>query len=438
MEDINLHFTGDLHAISTANNLLSAMIDNHIWHGNELNINREEVIWNRCLDMNDRQLRLVLSGLGIKSKSMPRMDSYDITSASETMAIFCLASSIEDLKNRFSKAVVAYNEDGQKIMAKDFNVEGAMTALLRDAFNPNLVQTLEGTPAFVHGGPFANIAHGCSSLVATKMALKLSDYVVTEAGFGADLGAEKFLDIKCRAGNLKPSAAVVVATIKALKMHGGVAKENLNEENLTALEKGIPNLIRHVSNLKEVYKLPIVVALNKFETDTQKEIELVKNECQKIGVDIAISEAWKKGGNGGIELAEKVMKLCESKNDFQYAYELNTTIKEKIETIVKKIYHGEGVLMTKYAKEQMNKLEEMGYGNLPVCIAKTPYSFSDDPQKLGAPEDFKIKVDDVKVSAGAGFIVVLTEDVMTMPGLPKVPNATKIDVDSEGKITGIF
>lgn len=438
MEDINLHFTGDFHAIGSANNLLAAMIDNHIYQGNELNINPEKITWHRCVDMNDRQLRFIQNGLGGKTNGVPRMDSYDITVASEIMAVFCLATSIIDLKDRLSRIIIGYTYDNKPVTAGDLKAEGAMTALLRDAFNPNLVQTLEGTPAIVHGGPFANIAHGCNSLVATKMALKLSDYVVTEAGFGADLGAEKFLDIKCRQGGLKPSVAIVVATIKALKMHGGVNKENLNEENLLALEKGLPNLIRHVSNLKEVYKLPVIVALNKYETDTQNEINLVKNVCQKLGVDVVLSEVWENGGNGGIELAEKVIKLCEIKNDFQYAYKLEETIEEKIKAVVQKIYHGQNVNFSEKAKEQIEKINEIGYGNLPICIAKTQYSFSDDAKKLGAPENFDIEVKDIRASAGAGFIVVLTGNIMTMPGLPKVPAATKIDVDSDGKITGIF
>ncbi len=438
MEDINLHFTGDFHAIGSANNLLSAMIDNHIYQGNELNIDPAKITWHRCVDMNDRQLRFVQDGLGGKTNGVPRMDSYDITVASEIMAIFCLATSISDLKDRLSKVIIGYTYDDKPVTAGDLKAEGAMTALLRDAFSPNLVQTLEGTPAIVHGGPFANIAHGCNSLVATKIALKLSDYVVTEAGFGADLGAEKFFDIKCRVGNLKPSVAVVVATVKALKMHGGVAKESLNEENILALERGLPNLIRHVSNIKEVYKLPVVVALNKYEIDTQDEINLIKNECQKINVDVALSEVWANGGNGGIELAEKVIKLCEIKNDFQYAYELEETIEEKIKAVVQKIYHGQNVNFSENAKEQIKKINEIGYGNLPICIAKTQYSFSDDAKKLGAPENFDIEVKNIRVSAGARFIVVLTGDIMTMPGLPKVPSATKIDVDNEGKIIGIF
>lgn len=438
MEDINLHFTGDFHAISSANNLLAAMIDNHIYQGNELNINPEKITWHRCVDMNDRQLRVLQDGLGGKTNGVPRMDSYDITVASEIMAIFCLATSIADLKHRLSKIVIGYNFDDEPITAGDLKAEGAMTALLRDAFNPNLVQTLEGTPAIVHGGPFANIAHGCNSLIATKMALKLSDYVVTEAGFGADLGAEKFFDIKCRVGNLKPSATVLVATIRALKMHGELNKENLNEENVEALKKGLPNLLRHISNIKEVYKLPVVVALNRFSTDTDKEIELVINECQKCGAKVVESTVWENGGNGGIELAEEVLRLCETKNDFQYSYELENTIENKIKLIVQKIYHGRDIIITDEAKKQIEKIEEMGYGNLPICIAKTQYSFSDDSKKLSAPDDFEVTVRNVRISAGAGFIVVLTGNIMTMPGLPKVPSATKIDVDSEGKIIGIF
>ena len=438
MEDINLHFTGDFHAIGAANNLLAAMLDNHIYQGNSLNIDPRKITWKRCVDMNDRQLRFVVDGLGGKVNGVPREDGYDITVASEIMAVFCLATDIDDLKNRLSKIVVAYTYDDKPVTAGDLKAVGAMTALLKDAIKPNLVQTLEGTPAIVHGGPFANIAHGCNSVIATKLAKKLGDYVVTEAGFGADLGAEKFLDIKCRAADLKPDAVVVVATVRALKMHGGMDKKSLGEENTEALEKGLPNLLRHVSNIINVYKLPCVVAVNRFPTDTDKEIELVINKCKELGVNVKLSTVWADGGKGGKELAEEVINLCEKKNDFTYSYLLELSIEEKIEAVVKKVYGGDGITVLPAAKKQIDRLTELGFGNLPVCIAKTQYSFSDDMTKLGAPTGFKVTVKNVKVSAGAGFIVVLTGDIMTMPGLPKVPAAEKIDVTSDGKIVGLF
>ena len=438
MEDINLHFTGDIHAIGAANNLLAAILDNHIYQGNELKINPETISWKRCVDMNDRQLRVVHDGLGAKINGVPREDGFDITVASEIMAIFCLASSIADLKDRISKIVVGYNYDGQPVTAKDLKAVGALTALLKDAIKPNLVQTLEGTPALVHGGPFANIAHGCNSVIATKMALKLSDYAITEAGFGADLGAEKFLDIKCRVAGLKPDAVVMVATIRALKMHGGVAKSDLGPENLDALEKGLPNLLRHVSNILNVYKLPCVVAVNRFPTDTDAEIDLVIKKCKELGVNVVLSNVWAEGGKGGIALAKEVIKLCEQENDFEFSYPLNLSIEEKINQIVKRVYGGKGAVFTEEAQEQINKLTSLGYGNLPICLAKTQYSFSDDPTKIGAPVDFEVTVRNVKVSAGAGFIVALTGAIMTMPGLPKVPAAEFIDVDENGKIVGLF
>ena len=438
MEDINLHFTGDFHAIGAANNLLAAMLDNHIYQGNSLNIDPRKITWKRCVDMNDRQLRFVVDGLGGKVNGVPREDGYDITVASEIMAVFCLATDIDDLKNRLSKIVVAYTYDDKPVTAGDLKAVGAMTALLKDAIKPNLVQTLEGTPAIVHGGPFANIAHGCNSVIATRLAKKLGDYVVTEAGFGADLGAEKFLDIKCRAADLKPDAVVVVATVRALKMHGGMDKKSLGEENTEALEKGLPNLLRHVSNIINVYKLPCVVAINRFPTDTDKEIELVINKCKELGVNVKLSTVWADGGKGGKELAEEVITLCGKKNDFTYSYPLGLSIEEKIEAVVKKVYGGDGITVLPAAKKQIDRLTELGFGNLPVCIAKTQYSFSDDMTKLGAPTGFKVTVKNVKVSAGAGFIVVLTGDIMTMPGLPKVPAAEKIDVTSDGKIVGLF
>lgn len=438
MEDINLHFTGDFHAIGAANNLLAAMLDNHIFQGNSLNIDPTKITWKRCVDMNDRQLRFVKDGLGGGKNGVPRDDGYDITVASEVMAVFCLASSITDLKKRLAKLIVGYTYDDKPVTAGDLKAEGAMTALLKDALKPNLVQTLEHTPALVHGGPFANIAHGCNSVIATKMAMKLGDYTVTEAGFGADLGAEKFLDIKCRLSGLKPSCVVLVATIRALKMHGGMEKTELNTENLEALEKGLPNLLRHLSNMKNVYGLPTVVAVNKFPTDTDAEINLVIKKCKELGANVVLSDVWANGGNGGIELAKEVVKLCEEPNNFKFSYELDNTIEAKIETIVKRIYGGAGVEFTPEAQEQIKKLTSLSFDNLPICMAKTQYSFSDDMTKLGAPENFTVTVREVKVSAGAGFIVALTGSIMTMPGLPKVPAAEKIDVDENGKITGLF
>ena len=438
MEDINLHFTGDFHAIGAANNLLAAMLDNHIHQGNALGIDINKITWKRCVDMNDRQLRFVKIGLGGEKNGTPRDDGYDITVASEIMAVFCLASSITDLKERLSNIVVAYTHDDKPVTAGQIGAVGAMTALLKDAIKPNLVQTLEGTPAFVHGGPFANIAHGCNSVIATRMAMKLADYAVTEAGFGADLGAEKFLDIKCRVAGLKPDAVVVVATVRALKLHGGVAKTELGVENLEALEKGLPNLLRHVRTVKEVYKLPCVVAVNRFPTDTDAEIALVIEKCRELGVNVRLSTVWAEGGKGGIELAEEVVRLCEEKNDFTFSYESDTTIEEKIDAIVKKVYGGDGVVFTEEAQAEIDRLIALGYGKLPVCMAKTQYSFSDDATKLGAPEGFTVTVRKIKVSAGAGFIVALTGNIMTMPGLPRVPAAEKIDVDENGKIYGLF
>ncbi len=438
MEDINLHFTGDFHAIGAANNLLAAMLDNHIYQGNSLNIDPRRITWKRCVDMNDRQLRFVTDGLGGRVNGVPREDGYDITVASEIMAVLCLATSITDLKERLSRIIVGYTYDEKPVTAGQLNAAGAMTALLKDALKPNLVQTLEGTPALVHGGPFANIAHGCNSVMATKLAVKLVDYAITEAGFGADLGAEKFLDIKCRYAGLTPSAVVVVATIRALKMHGGVPKTELAGENLEALEKGIPNLLRHVSNIKNVYKLPSVVAVNRFPTDTDAEVNLIIEKCKELGVNVVLSNVWAEGGNGGVELAEEVVRLCEQPNDFTFSYELDGTIESKIEAVVKKVYGGDGISVLPAAKKQIAAIEAMGYANLPVCMAKTQYSFSDDPAKLGAPEGFTVTIKNVKISAGAGFIVVLTGDIMTMPGLPKVPAAEKIDVDENGKISGLF
>ena len=438
MEDINLHFTGDFHAIGAANNLLAAMLDNHIQQGNALGIDVRKITWKRCVDMNDRQLRNIVDGLGGKANGTPREDGFDITVASEIMAVLCLSSSITDLKDRLSRIIVGYTYDDKPVTCADLKAQGAMTALLKDALKPNLVQTLEGTPALVHGGPFANIAHGCNSVIATRTALKLGDYTVTEAGFGADLGAEKFLDIKCRYAGLTPSAVVVVATIRALKMHGGLAKNELSTPDLAALEKGLPNLLRHISNITTVYKLPAVVAVNKFPTDTDEEVALVIEKCRKLGVKAILSDVWAKGSDGGTELAKEVVELCESPNDFTFSYGLEGTIEDKIESVVKKIYGGDGVDYLPAAKNQIKKLTELGFSNLPVCIAKTQYSFSDDPSKLGAPEHFRITVKNVKVSAGAGFIVVLTGDIMTMPGLPKVPAAEKIDVDENGKISGLF
>ena len=439
MEDINLHFTGDFHAIGAANNLLAAMLDNHIQQGNALGIDPRKITWKRCVDMNDRQLRFVVDGLGGKPNGTPREDGFDITVASEIMAVFCLASSITDLKERLSRIIVGYTYDDKPVTAGDLKAVGAMTALLKDAIKPNLVQTLEGTPAFVHGGPFANIAHGCNSVMATKMALKMGDYTVTEAGFGADLGTEKFLDIKCRMAGLTPDAVVIVATVRALKMHGGLDKKALGTEDLGALEKGIPNLLRHVSNIKNVYKLPCVVAVNRFPTDTDAEINFIIDKCRELGVNTVLSTVWADGGNGGVDLAKEVVRLCEEeKGDFTFSYELDGTIEEKIEAIVKKIYGGDGISVLPAAKKQIATLTALGYDKLPICVAKTQYSFSDDPTKLGAPENFTVTIKNVKVSAGAGFIVVLTGDIMTMPGLPKVPAAEKIDVDENGKITGLF
>ena len=438
MEDINLHFTGDFHAIGAANNLLAAMLDNHIYQGNALNIDPRQIVWRRCVDMNDRQLRFVVDGLGGKTNGMPREDGYDITVASEVMAVLCLASDVNDLKERLARLVVAYTRDGKPVTAGDLHAQGAMAALLKDALKPNLVQTLEHTPAFVHGGPFANIAHGCNSVTATKVALKLSDYTITEAGFGADLGAEKFLDIKCRMAGLKPSCVVLVATARALKYNGGVPKAETGKENLEALEKGLPNLLQHVSNITNVYKLPCVVAINRFPTDTEAELKLIEDKCRELGVNVALSEVWGKGGEGGIELAKEVIRLCEQPNDFTFAYDLDLSIKEKIEAIVKKIYHGEGVAFTAGAEKQIKTLTELGYDKMPICMAKTQYSFSDDQTKLGAPKGFTVTVRNVKVSAGAGFLVALTGEIMTMPGLPKVPAAERIDVDETGKISGLF
>ncbi len=439
MEDINLHFTGDFHAIGAANNLLAAMLDNHIHQGNALGIDVRKITWKRCVDMNDRQLRFVTDGLGGKVNGVPREDGFDITVASEIMAVLCLSKDIDDLKERLSRIIVGYTYDDKPVTCGQLKAQGAMTALLKDAIKPNLVQTLEGTPALVHGGPFANIAHGCNSVTATKMAMKLADYAITEAGFGADLGAEKFLDIKCRMAGLTPSAVVMVATVRALKMHGGLAKTELANENIEALEKGIPNLLRHVSNIKNVYKLPCVVAVNRFPTDTDNEIEFIIAKCKELGVNVVLSDVWAKGGEGGVELAREVVRLCnEEKGDFTFSYESNLTIEEKIDAIVRKVYGGDGVIFTPNAKKQIATLTELGFGDCPVCMAKTQYSFSDDATKLGAPTGFKVTVRNIKISAGAGFIVALTGDIMTMPGLPKVPAAERIDVDNNGVITGLF
>lgn len=439
MEDINLHFTGDFHAIGAANNLLAAMLDNHIQQGNELGIDVKKITWKRCVDMNDRQLRFIIDGLNGAMNGVPREDGFDITVASEIMAVLCLSSSIKDLKERLSRIIVGYTYDDKPVTCGELKAAGAMTAILKDAIRPNLVQTLEGTPAFVHGGPFANIAHGCNSVTATKIAMKMGDYAITEAGFGADLGAEKFLDIKCRMAGLTPDAVVMVATVRALKMHGGVSVKNLAEENLEALEKGIPNLLRHVSNIKNVYKLPCVVALNRFPTDTQKEVDFIIKKCNSLGVKTVLSDVWAKGGDGGIELANEVVRLCEEeKGDFTFSYESDTDIKEKIDAVVKKIYGGSGVSYTAAAEKQIAKLSSLGFDKCPVCIAKTQYSFSDNPALLGAPENFTVTVRNVKISAGAGFVVVLTGDILTMPGLPARPAAEKIDVDENGKITGLF
>jgi len=438
MEDINLHFTGDFHAIGAANNLLAAMLDNHIYQGNSLNIDPRRITWKRCVDMNDRQLRFVADGLGGRVNGVPREDGYDITVASEIMAVLCLSSSITDLKERLASIIVGYTYDEKPVTAGQLNAQGAMTALLKDALKPNLVQTLEGTPAFVHGGPFANIAHGCNSVIATKMAMRMGDYAVTEAGFGADLGAEKFFDIKCRTAGLTPSAVVIVATIRALKMHGGVAKTDLNEENLVALEKGIPNLLRHISNVKNVYKLPSVVAVNRFPSDTDAEVELLIEKCKALGVNVVLSDVWAKGGEGGMALAEEVVRLCEEPNDFSFSYNLEDTIEKKLEDLVKNVYGGDGVNITPACKKEIDRLTALGYDKLPICCAKTQYSFSDDPTLLGAPENFTVTVRNIKVSAGARFLVALTGDIMTMPGLPKRPAAERIDVDENGVISGLF
>ena len=440
MEDINLHFTGDFHAIGAANNLLAAMLDNHIQQGNALGIDPRKITWRRCVDMNDRQLRCVVDGLGGKANGVPREDGFDITVASEIMAVFCLASSLRDLKERLGRIIVAYTYDDQPVTAGDLKAAGAMAALLKDALKPNLVQTLEGTPAFVHGGPFANIAHGCNSIMATRLALRLGDYAVTEAGFGADLGAEKFLDIKCRAAGLRPDAVVVVATVRALKMHGGLAKNDLGREDLAALEKGIPNLLRHVRNIREVYHLPCVVAVNRFPTDAEAEIDLVIRKCGELGVNVVLSTVWAEGGKGGEALAREVVRLCEApeREDFTFAYDLESGIEEKLNAIARRVYGGAGAILTPAAKKQAERLTALGYGGLPICVAKTQYSFSDDPALPGAPEGFTVTVRNLKVSAGAGFLVALTGDIMTMPGLPKRPAAENIDVDDEGRITGLF
>ena len=438
MEDINLHFTGDMHAIGAANNLLAAMLDNHIQQGNSLGIDVRKITWKRCVDMNDRQLRFITDGLGGKANGTPREDGFDITVASEIMAILCLARDIDDLKERISNIIVGYNYDDEPVTAGQLKAQGAMAALLKDALKPNLVQTLENTPAFIHGGPFANIAHGCNSVMATKMAMKMADYVVTEAGFGADLGAEKFLDIKCRMADIKPSAVVVVATVRALKHHGGAAKGELEKEDLKALEKGLPNLLQHVENITKVYGLTAVVAINRFPADTEAELDLVEKKCGELGVKAVLSEVWGKGGEGGMKLAEEVVKLCEEKSDFQYSYSLDMTIEEKIRAIAQRIYRADDINITPAAAKQMAQLEKLGFGDLPICVAKTQYSFSDDAGLLGAPRGFTLTVRNLKVSAGAGFIVALTGDIMTMPGLPKKPAAENIDVDNTGKITGLF
>ena len=438
MEDINLHFTGDFHAIGAANNLLAAMVDNHIFQGNELDIDPRRITFHRAVDMNDRQLRFVADGLGGPSNGTPREDGFDITVASEIMAVFCLASDISDLKERLGRIVVGYTRKKQPVTAADLNAQGAMAALLKDALKPNLVQSLEGTPAFVHGGPFANIAHGCNSVLATRMAMALGEYTITEAGFGADLGAEKFLDIKCRMAGLKPDAVVVVATVRALKHHGGCAKADLNNENLEALEKGLPNLLQHVDNMVNVYKLPCVVAINAFPTDTKAELDLVEAKCKELGVNVALSEVWAKGGEGGIKLAEEVIRLCEEPNEFSFSYDVNDSIEAKLEAIAKKVYHADGIQLVEKAPTQLKQLEEQGFGKMPICVAKTQYSFADDPKLLGAPKNFTISVRNLKVSAGAGFIVALTGEIMTMPGLPKRPAAERIDVDENGVISGLF
>ena len=438
MEDINLHFTGDFHAIGAANNLIAAMLDNHIQQGNALGVDVKQITWKRAVDMNDRQLRNIVNGLGGRMQGVPREDGFDITVASEIMAVLCLASDITDLKARLARIVIAYTFDGKPVTVSDIKAQGACAALLKDALKPNLVQTLEGTPAFIHGGPFANIAHGCNSVTATKMALKLGDYAITEAGFGADLGAEKFLDIKCRMAGLAPSAVVIVATVRALKNHGGVAKADLNNENLEALEAGLPNLLQHVDNIKNVYGLPVVVAINAFPTDTKAELDLVEKKCNELGVNVALSEVWAKGGEGGVALAEEVVRLCEEPSDFKFCYDENASIMDKLNAIATKIYHADGVDLVDKAPKQLKQLEELGFDKMPICMAKTQYSFSDDATKKGAPKDFRISVRNLKVSAGAGFVVALTGDIMTMPGLPKVPAAERIDVDENGVITGLF
>ncbi|HHV51427.1 MAG TPA: formate--tetrahydrofolate ligase [Clostridiales bacterium] len=438
MEDINLHFTGDMHAIGAANNLLAAMIDNHIHHGNELNIDTRRITWKRCVDMNDRQLRHIIDGLGGKINGVPREDGYDITVASEIMAILCLSKSITDLKENLAKIVIGYTRDDKPVTCGQLKAQGAMAALLKDAINPNLVQTLEHTPALIHGGPFANIAHGCNSIIATKLALKLGGYCITEAGFGADLGAEKFIDIKCRKAGLKPDAVVIVATIRALKSHGGVEKSRLSEENLEALEKGLPNLIRHIENITVKFGLPAVVAINRFPSDTKAEIELVRRRCSEMGANVALSEVWAKGGEGGIELAKEVIRLTEQPNNFRLLYGDDMPLKEKICTVAREIYGADGVDFAPAALKELDRITELGYGNLPVCIAKTQYSFSDNPALIGRPEGFKVSVKNVRLSAGAGFVVVLTGEIMTMPGLPKVPAAEKIDIDENGRISGLF
>lgn len=438
MEDINLHFTGDFHAIGAANNLLAAMLDNHIQQGNALGIDVKRIVWRRCVDMNDRQLRNIVDGLGGRMQGVPREDGFDITVASEVMAVLCLAADIPDLKERLGRMVVAYTFEGKPVTASDLKAAGAMAALLKDALKPNLVQTLEGTPAFIHGGPFANIAHGCNSVMATKMAMRISDYTVTEAGFGADLGAEKFFDIKCRLAGLRPSAVVVVATVRALKNHGGVPKAELNSENLEALEKGLPNLIQHVENITNVYRLPCVVAINAFPTDTKAELELIEKKCRELNVNVALSEVWAKGGRGGIELAKEVVRLCEKENGFTFAYDTEDPIETKLNDIARRIYRADAAILTPNARKQMAELEAMGFGRLPICMAKTQYSFSDDQTMLGAPRGFSITVRNIKVSAGAGFLVALTGDIMTMPGLPKAPSAERIDVDENGRISGLF
>ena len=438
MEDINLHFTGDFHAIGAANNLLAAMIDNHIHQGNKLNIDPRTITWRRCVDMNDRQLRNIVCGMGRKVDGIVREDGFDITVASEVMAAFCLANDIAELREKLGNIIIGYTYENLPVMAKELNANGAMAALLKDALKPNLVQTLEGTPAFVHGGPFANIAHGCNSIIATKMAMNFADYVVTEGGFGADLGAEKFLDIKCRMADIKPDAVIIVVTVRALKYNGGVDKGNLNDTNLKALEAGLPNLLKHVENITQVFKLPAVVAINEFPTDSQEEINLIKEKCNDLGVNVILSQVWAKGGEGGIELAKEVVKLCEQENNFEYAYSLEGSIKDKINEIARKIYGAEGVDFTKEADKEIANLEKLGFDNLPICMAKTQYSLTDDPSKLGRPENFRITVRKINISAGAGFIIALTGDIMKMPGLPKVPSAERIDIDENGVIVGLF